>query len=155
MSLLFSVSASLSLQRKAIFSWIEGLVNVLDKPIVATLAPLLLATVMREVSPDNNNTHAELKRLGNKIITKLRKAAGDTELNEVLNKLQQRQMQKRAERKTKEALEKIQNPEKAVKRRVSQLQSKKMAKRRKMDIIKGKLAPQRKRKLRETNEDFL
>lgn len=143
------------LQRTAIFNWIEGLVNVLEKPLVAVLAPLLLATVMREVSPDNNNTHTELKRLANKIIAKMRKAAGDAELNGVLNKLQQRQMQKRAERKTKEALEKIQNPEKAVKRRVSQQHSKKMAKKRKMDIIKGKLAGPRKRKFRETNEDFL
>lgn len=128
--------------------------NVLEKETVAVLAPLLLASVMREVSPDNNNTHMELKRLANKILAKMRKAAGDAQLNDVLNKLQQRQMIKRAERKTKEAMAKLQNPEKAVKRRVSQLQSKKMAKKRKMDVIKGKLAP-RKRKLKETNEDFL
>lgn len=128
--------------------------NVLEKQPVAVLAPLLLASIMREVSPDNNNTHPELKRLANKILAKMRKAAGDAQLNDVLNKLQQRQMIKRAERKTKEALEKLQNPEKAGKRRVSQMQSKKLAKRRKMDVIKGKLAP-RKRKLKETNEDFL
>lgn len=130
--------------------------NVLadQRETVATLAPLLLAAVMREVSPDNNNTHPELKRLANKILAKMRKAAGDAELNAVLNQLQQRQMIKRAERKTKEARDRMQNPEKAVKRRVSQIQSKKMAKKRKMDVIKGKLAP-RKRKLKETNEDFL
>lgn len=127
--------------------------DVLEQPMAAVLAPLMLASVMREVSPDNNNTHGELKQLANKIIAKLRKAAGDAALNEVLTKLQQRQMIKRAERKTQEALKKIQNPEGAGKRRMSQKHSKLMAKKRKMDIIKGKLAP-RKRKMKETNEDF-
>lgn len=128
--------------------------DVLGKqPLVAALAPLMLASVMREVSPDNNNTHQELKQLADKIIRKMRKVAGDVTLNEVLNRLQQRQMIKRAERKTKEALKRIQDPEQAGKRRVSQQHSKLMAKKRKMDIIKGKLAS-RKRKMKETNEDF-
>ncbi|GAB0097332.1 small subunit processome component 20 homolog [Sergentomyia squamirostris] len=132
--------------RMNVFQWIQGVVHLLDPATLRLVAKSLLTPLLREMSTEINNHDVGLSQAATKIVEKIKKKLNsDAEFESLINEIQLKQMQKRSERKKIIALEKVMNPARVAKRKAGQQERKKVAKKRKMDIIKGKVAPKKRK----------
>lgn len=116
------------------------------------MAPQLLSPLVREMSEDDQNIDAKVRSQAKSVGNTIKELLGEEQYNLLLTQLQKKLFIKRAERRKLLAQERINDPERAVKRKQSEKDKKKLAKKRKMDVLKGKAAP-KKRKLKRTVEE--
>ncbi|XP_055916600.1 small subunit processome component 20 homolog [Eupeodes corollae] len=139
--------------RSAIFTLIEGLITLLETDTVNKLAHSVLSILLREMSEEDLNVDPQLRQQAIRVGSKLRKRIGSDVYDKLRSSLQMRLMMRRAERKKLIAQEKINDPVRAAKRKISIQERKKASKKRRVDVIRGKAEGKKKRK-RKAEEDI-
>lgn len=113
----------------------EALVDLLDENVVAVIAPSILSPVTRELS-DKDHLDKSLKhiviRLGNRMKSKI----GSEKYEEIRLRMQSKIMEKRSVRQRAVAVEKINNPVQAAKRKLAVKNRKKEAKKQKLETMR-------------------
>lgn len=141
-------------QRSAIFNWIEGLTELITTEQLNSFSYTLLTPLVREMSEEDQNIDAKLRKIALRAGDSIRNKIGDDEYNLLRAQIQKRLMVRRAERKKLIAIEKISNPVRAAKRQQGIRDRKKTAKRRHMDAVKNRVAPLKKRKKNHLDDDY-
>lgn len=141
------------LQRTAIFNWIEGLCELLDENQISKLSYSLLASLVREMSEEDQTINAKLRKLAIRVGDSIRARIGDDDYNLLRVQIQKKLMIKRAERKKVLAMEKVSDPAKAANRTQHIRDRKKMAKRRKITAFRDGTMVRKKRKFN-ADDDF-
>lgn len=109
------------------------------------MAYTILSPLVREMSEEDQNIDARLRKTALHVGDTIRAKIGDDEYNILRAQIQRKLMIKRAERKKMIAMEKVSDPERAAKRHKGIQDRKKMAKRKSFDVYKGRIAPKKKR----------
>lgn len=135
-----------SKQRTAVFKWIEGLVTLISSEQIERLAYTLLAPLVREMSEEDQNVDAKLRRLACHVGDTIRAQIGDDEYNILRSQIQTKLMVRRAERKKSMAIEKISHPVQAAMRLKGIRDRKKLAKRKSFDPFKKNFIAKKKKK---------
>ncbi|XP_062545125.1 small subunit processome component 20 homolog [Armigeres subalbatus] len=122
--------------RKHMFQWMEALIGILDKNMAESIAPAILSPVTRELS-DKDHLNSTLKtivmRLGNRVKSKI----GGEKYDEIRLHMQSKILEKRGARQRAIAVEKINNPLQAVKRKAAIKNRKKVAKKQKLETMRS------------------
>uniref|UniRef100_A0A1Q3EYM7 Putative u3 small nucleolar rna-associated protein 20 n=1 Tax=Culex tarsalis TaxID=7177 RepID=A0A1Q3EYM7_CULTA len=121
-----------SVLRQHLFHFMEALVELLDEGTVLALAPSIMSPVERELSDEDHldpNLKEIVVRLGRQIKAKI----GDERYDKIRLKVQSGLQAKRLERQRVAALEKINNPMLAKRRKFDDKKRKKLTKKRKQD----------------------
>lgn len=113
--------------------------------IVNKLAYTILSPLVREMSEEDQNIDARLRKIAIHVGDTIRAKIGDDEYNILRSQIQRKLMIKRAERKRMIAMEKVSDPERAAKRQKGIKDRKKIAKRKSFDVYKGRVAPKKQR----------
>ncbi|XP_031621023.1 small subunit processome component 20 homolog [Contarinia nasturtii] len=135
-----------SILRSAVFRWIEGLAALITTEQVEQLAYTLLAPLVREMSEEDQNIDARLRKLAIHVGDTIRAKIGDDEYNNLRSQIQKKLMLRRAERKKIIAIDKISHPVQAAMRIKGMRDRKKAAKRRNFDPIKSHAFMKKKKK---------
>lgn len=116
---------------------------------IERLAPTLLAPLVREMSEEDQNIDARLRKCAFRVGDTIREKIGDDEYNILRAQIQKKLLLKRAERKKAIAVDKIAHPIQAAMRMKGIRERKKLAKRRHTDPIRNHAfaAKKKKRKL--------
>lgn len=128
------------------------MVTLLKNEVVQKIAQSLLSPLVREMSEEDQNIDPQLKQLAIRVGTRVKRRIGEDEYNSLRSKIQTSLNMRRAERRKVVAQEKINDPQKAAKRKIRVQERKKESKKRRVDVIKGKAIPKKKRK-RKAGED--
>ncbi|XP_054739272.1 small subunit processome component 20 homolog [Anastrepha obliqua] len=126
--------------RSALFTLIEGLITLINVETLEKLAPLLLGSLVREMSEEDQNVDSDLRQQALRVGSRLRKRVGADLYDKLRTRAQTTLMRRRAERKKLIAQEKIHDPLRAAKRKAATQERKKSAKRLKTDVMRGKAA---------------
>jgi len=118
---------------------IEGFCTLLSQDAVEKLSPVLLSLLVREMSEDDQNVNATLRQQALHVGSRLRKRIGTDKYDKLRTAAQTNLMIRRAERKKVIAQEKIHDPVRAAKRKVSTQERKKVLKKQKRDVMRGKV----------------
>nr|XP_029728237.1 small subunit processome component 20 homolog isoform X2 [Aedes albopictus] len=121
--------------RKHMFQWMEALVDLLDESMVVSLAPSILSPVTRELSDQDHLDKAVKQiviRLGNRVKSKI----GSEKYDEIRLRMQTKILEKRSVRQRTVAVEKINNPVQAAKRKLAVKNRKKEAKKQKLETMR-------------------
>lgn len=121
------------MKRTAVFRWIEGLVALITTDQVKRFAYTLLSPLVREMSEEDQNIDAKLRKLAHVAGDTIRDKIGDDEYNILRAQIQKKLLIKRAERKKLIAIDKISHPVQAAMRLKGIRDRKKSAKRKHMD----------------------
>ncbi|XP_067627368.1 small subunit processome component 20 homolog [Eurosta solidaginis] len=143
--------------RSALFNLIEGLITLLNVETLVKLAPLLLVSLVREMSEEDQNVDSDLRQQALRVGSRLRKRIGTDLYDKLRTRSQTTLMRRRAERKKLIAQEKIHDPLRAAKRKAATQERKKSAKRLKADVVRGKAADTKlkmKKRKRKAEEDL-
>ncbi|XP_036332931.1 small subunit processome component 20 homolog isoform X1 [Rhagoletis pomonella] len=144
--------------RSALFTLIEGLITLLSVETLERLAPLLLGSLVREMSEEDQNIDTDLRQQALRVGSRLRKRIGADVYDKLRTHVQTNLMRRRAERKKLLAQEKIHDPLRAAKRKAATQERKKSAKRLKADLMRGKVADTKqklKKRKRKSEEELL
>lgn len=133
-------------QRTSIFKWIEGLVALISTEQVEKFAYTLLTPLVREMSEEDQNIDARLRKLACRVGDAVRAQIGDDEYNLTRAKIQKKLLLKRAERKKSAAIEKISYPVQAAMRKKGIQDRKRLAKRKNSDPFKIHAKTKKKKK---------
>ncbi|XP_055858759.1 small subunit processome component 20 homolog [Episyrphus balteatus] len=139
--------------RSAIFTLVEGLITLLDTETVNKLSYGLLSMLVREMSEEDSNIDPQLRQQAIRVGSRLRKRIGSDVYDKLRSSIQMKLMMRRAERKKLIAQEKVNDPVRAAKRKISIQERKKASKKRRVDVIRGKAEGKKKRK-RKAEEDI-
>lgn len=133
-------------QRTSIFKWIEGLVALIATEQVEKFAYTLLTPLVREMSEEDQNVDARLRKLACHVGDAIRAQIGDDEYNLIRAKIQKKLLLKRAERKKSAAIEKISHPVQAAMRKKGIQDRKKLSKRKNSDPLKIHMKTKKKKR---------
>lgn len=123
--------------------------------LISKLAYTLLSPLVREMSEEDQNINAKLRKLAIRVGDAIRSKIGDDEYNLLRAQIQKKLMMRRAERKKLTAMEKVSDPVRAAMRSKGIRDRKKLAKKRTMDAIRGRTQPMKKRKkFNHANDDI-
>lgn len=122
--------------------------------IVNKLAYTILSPLVREMSEEDQNIDARLRKIAIRVGDTIRAKIGDDEYNILRSQIQRKLMIKRAERKKMIAMEKVSDPDRAAKRQQGIKYRKKIAKRKNFEVYKGRIAPKKKRTKFNHDDDF-
>ncbi|CAK1547347.1 unnamed protein product [Leptosia nina] len=133
--------------RNAIFTMWLHFIGLLETEDLNKIIDVILPPIVREVSTGDSATPATIgKQLASRLGKKLRRKIGEIEYGKLAAEVQTKLNIKRAERKKILLQEKVNNPEKAAKRKLQLREKKKQAKRIKLDSMHGKRPKGKKRK---------
>lgn len=113
---------------------------------VEKFAYTLLTPLVREMSEEDQNIDARLRRLACHVGDAVRAQIGDDEYNLLRSKIQKKLLLKRAERKKSVAIEKISHPVQAAMRKKGIQDRKKLSKRKSADPLRIHVKTKRKKK---------
>lgn len=136
------------------FHWIEGITSLLPEVKIRMLAPHMLAPLVREMSEEDKNIDAKLRRLAIKVGKSIGNKIGEDIYNDLRTQIQSKLMIKRAKRKIESARIKVNEPVRAAMRKQGEQNRKKMAQKRKIDVFKGRALPKTKKIKRNHDDDL-
>lgn len=128
------------------FRWIEGLAALINTEQIERLGYTLLSPLVREMSEEDQNIDAKLRKLACRVGDTIRAKIGDDEYNILRAQIQKKLLLRRAERKKAIAVEKIRHPVKAAMRSQGVKERKKLAKRRNTEPLKSHFIAKKKKK---------
>lgn len=128
------------------FKWIEGLVTLISTEQVERLAYTLLTPLVRDMSEEDQNIDARLRKLACHVGDTIRAKIGDDEYNLLRAQIQKKLLLRRAERKKQVAIDKISHPVQAAMRMKGIRDRKKMAKRKNGDVMRIHLKTKKKKR---------
>lgn len=128
------------------FRWIEGLAALINTEQIERLGYTLLAPLVREMSEEDQNIDARLRKLACRVGDTIRAKIGDDEYNILRAQIQKKLLLKRAERKKAIAVEKIRHPVQAAMRSKGVKDRKKLAKRRHTEPLRSHFIAKKKKK---------
>ncbi|XP_023944634.2 small subunit processome component 20 homolog [Bicyclus anynana] len=141
--------------RTAIFTMWMHIISSLESDEVNTIIDVVLPPIVRELSTGDGPSSVA-KQLARKVGKKLRRKVGEIEYSKMAAEVQSRLNVRRAERKKILLQEKVNNPEKAAKRKLQLREKKKQAKKIKLEMLHGKRPRAKKRKAEDVDiEDEL
>ncbi|XP_063380914.1 small subunit processome component 20 homolog isoform X2 [Cydia fagiglandana] len=144
--------------RISIFTMLLHLISSFEtSDILHSIVDILLPPLVREMSTGDPMAPASpVKQLATRVGKKLRRRIGDIEYGKLLAEAQTRLNIRRAERKKVLLQEKVNNPEKAAKRKLQLKEKKKQSKKMKVEMMQGKRPRPKKRKAEDLDiEDAL
>ncbi|XP_034830550.1 small subunit processome component 20 homolog [Maniola hyperantus] len=131
--------------RTAIFTMWLHVISSLDTTDINRIVDVILPAIVRELSTGDGPSSAA-KQLAGRLGKKLRRKIGEIEYGKMAAEVQTKLNIKRAERKKMLLQEKVNNPEKAAKRKLQVREKKKQAKKIKLEMMHGKRPRAKKRK---------
>ncbi|KAM3959212.1 small subunit processome component 20 homolog [Aphomia sociella] len=143
--------------RTSIFTMWMHVISLLDNEELNKVVDVMLPPIVRELSTGDAAAPASLpKQLAGRLGKKLRRKIGDVEYGKMVADVQMKLNIKRAERKKLLLQEKVNNPEKAAKRKLQLKEKKKQTKKMKLEMVHGKRPRAKKRKAEDVDlEDEL
>ncbi|XP_064071984.1 uncharacterized protein LOC135193443 [Vanessa tameamea] len=142
--------------RNAVFTMWLHVISSLSPEEILTIIDVFLPPIVRELSTGEGMAATPAKQLAGRLGKKLRRKIGDIEYSKMAAEAQTRLNIKRAERKKLLLQEKVNNPEKAAKRKLQLREKKKKAKKIKLEMLHGKRPRAKKRKAEDVDiEDEL
>ncbi|XP_013199858.2 small subunit processome component 20 homolog [Amyelois transitella] len=143
--------------RSSIFTMWMHLISSLETEVLHKIIDVILPPLVRELSTGDPLSPASVaKQLASRLGKKLRRKIGDLEYSKMVADVQTRLNIRRAERKKLLLQEKVNNPEKAAKRKLQLKEKKKQSKKMKLEMLHGKRPRPKKRKAEEIDiEDQL
>ncbi|XP_049868874.1 small subunit processome component 20 homolog [Pectinophora gossypiella] len=133
--------------RTSIFTMWQHVISSLSDEDLHKIVDVLLPPIVRELSTGDAMAPASaVRQLANRLGKKLRRKIGDIEYGKMVADAQTRLNIRRAERKKVLLQEKVNNPEKAAKRKLQVKEKKKQAKKVKLEMLHGKRPRAKKRK---------
>lgn len=112
------------------------MVTLISTEQVEKFSYTLLTPLVREMSEEDQNIDARLRKLACRVGDAVRAQIGDDEYNLIRAKIQKKLLLKRAERKKSVAIEKISHPVQAAMRKKGIQDRKKLAKRKNFDPLR-------------------
>ncbi|XP_026753920.2 small subunit processome component 20 homolog [Galleria mellonella] len=143
--------------RTSIFTMWMHVISIFETQDLNKVVNVLLPPIVRELSTGDPMAPASLpKQLASRLGKKLRRKIGDVEYGKMVAEVQMKLNIKRAERKKILLQEKVNNPEKAAKRKLQLKEKKKQSKKIKLEMLHGKRPRAKKRKAEDVDlEDEL
>ncbi|VVC88993.1 unnamed protein product [Leptidea sinapis] len=136
-----------AINRTAIFTMWLHFLNLLENDDLNKVVDVILPPIVREVSTGDLGAPASAARqLAGRLGKKLRRKLGEIEYGKMAADVQTKLNVKRAERKKLLLQEKVNDPEKAAKRKLQLREKKKQAKKIKLEMLHGKRPRGKKRK---------
>ncbi|XP_075973802.1 small subunit processome component 20 homolog [Anticarsia gemmatalis] len=133
--------------RTSVFTMWTHVISSLEGDEVNRIIDVILPPIVRELSTGDAATPATVaKQLAGRLGKKLRRKIGDIEYSKLVAEAQTKLNIKRAERKKLLLQEKVNNPEKAAKRKLQLKEKKKQSKKMKIEMLQGKRPRPKKRK---------
>ncbi|XP_059048570.1 small subunit processome component 20 homolog [Achroia grisella] len=143
--------------RSSVFTMWMHVIGILETEELNKVVSVLLPPIVRELSTGDAQAPASLpKQLAGRLGKKLRRKIGDIEYGKMVSEVQMKLNIKRAERKKILLQEKVNNPERAAKRKLQLKEKKKQSKKIKLEMLHGKRPRAKKRKAEDVDlEDEL
>ncbi|CAH2980138.1 unnamed protein product [Chilo suppressalis] len=133
--------------RTSIFTALLHTISSFEQQDLNQVIDVILPPIVRELSVGDVGAPASpAKQLASRLGKKLRRKIGDIEYSKLVAEVQTKLNVKRAERKKILLQEKVNNPEKAAKRKLQLKEKKKQAKKMKLEMLHGKRPRAKKRK---------
>ncbi|CAH2234809.1 jg13226 [Pararge aegeria aegeria] len=131
--------------RTAIFTMWMHFISSMETDEINTIIDVILPVIVRELSTGDGPSSIA-KQLAGRLGKKLRRKVGEIEYSKMAAEVQTRLNVRRAERKKILLQEKVNNPERAAKRKLQLREKKKQAKKIKLEMMHGKRPRVKKRK---------
>ncbi|XP_041978665.1 small subunit processome component 20 homolog [Aricia agestis] len=131
--------------RTAIFTMWQHVISSFETADIQRVVDVILPPIVRELST-GEGAASPAKQLAGRLGKKLRRKLGDIEFSKMAADVQTKLNIRRAERKKVLLQEKVNNPEKAAKRKLQLKEKKKVAKKIKLEMMHGKRPRPKKRK---------
>ncbi|XP_053608053.1 small subunit processome component 20 homolog [Plodia interpunctella] len=133
--------------RTSIFTMWVHLISSMDTEDLNKIIDVILPPIVRELSTGDPLAPASAARqLANRVGKKMRRKIGELEYSKMVADVQMKLNIRRAERKKVLLQEKVNNPDKAAKRKLQLKEKKKQAKKMKLEMLHGKRPRPKKRK---------
>ncbi|XP_058839785.1 small subunit processome component 20 homolog [Topomyia yanbarensis] len=121
--------------RKNMFNLMESIVDLLNDNALLCLAPSILSPALRELT-DKDHVNEDLKQIVERLGCQIKAKIGKEQYDNICFNMQSKIEEKRRLRRRNNAIEKINNPSLAAKRKLTEKNRKREAKRRKSDVLK-------------------
>lgn len=121
-----------SVLRQHLFHFMEAIIELLDEDMIRAVAPSILSPVERELN-DEDHIDQNLKQIVVRLGKQIKAKIGDERYDKIRLKVQSGLQAKRLDRQRATALEKINNPMLAQKRKFDEKRRKKLTKKRKQE----------------------